>query len=141
MKNVIAITSCLLLLTFITACDDGTVSTTEVLNNCSQLSGTYSGSYNNYSCKGTSSSDTISNFTITNGCTAEIEGIIVSAGGSITNIDPEGNSFNVRVDNPPNSDCGGLSGYCERSPSNSSTYYCSYVWDKGGNGTMNITRH
>ncbi len=141
MKKLIFTMMGITLLALSAGCDDGSVTTKEVTDACSNISGTYSGSYTDNSCNGGHTSDTISNFTITNGCDAEIKGFIVSAKGSITDIDKDGNSFNVRVETPPGSTCGGLTGRCLKKTGTSQTYDCTYNWDKGGSGEITVKKH
>ncbi len=140
MKKIVSIISFFFLLLITSGCDDGSVSSSEVLNNCESISGTYSGSYSDTSCKGTTSSETISSFTIADGCSTKIQGYLLSAKGSITNIDSDGDTFDVRIENPPNSDCGGLSGYCTKTATSPITYKCLYNWDDGGHGTIHISQ-
>ena len=127
----------LLLLT--TGCDDGSITTSEVIDSCSEISGTYSGTYNDNSCHGGQTSGNISNFTVSDGCSAEIQGFILDANGSISNIQGDGASFDVRVETPPGSTCGGLSGTCVKTGDKS--YNCSYLWDQGGNGGITVRKH
>lgn len=128
-------TSCLLAAG---GCSDGNVTTEEVLSACGGIAGTYSGSYSDNSCHGDHTQGSISNFQISDGCTSEIQGFIISANGSITGIDETGNSFDVRAETPPGSTCGGLSGSCTRTGEKS--YHCNYTWDQGGGGSLDVSR-
>lgn len=130
-----------LIFLFVCGCDDGNVTTDEVIGSCNLISGTYSGSYSDNSCNGTSNNGTITNFTITDGCGADVQGFIVSANGSVTNINPEGTSFDVRVNTPPGSNCGGLTGHCNQASPSPATYDCTYNWDNGGNGSIHVVKH
>ncbi|WP_028585694.1 hypothetical protein [Desulfogranum mediterraneum] len=140
MKNLISCAAALACL-FISGCSDGTVTTDEVLGSCNLISGTYSGSYVDTSCRGDHNSGSISSFTISDGCSAQIQGFIIAANGSITNIDAEGKAFDVRAESPPGSTCGGLSGHCTQTSASPVSYDCSYSWDQGGGGSIHVVRH
>ncbi len=137
MKN-LALTVSAIAFLLLNGCSDGNVSTNEVIASCASISGTYSGSYSDTSCNGSRASGTINNFNISDGCSSEIQGFILSANGRVTNIDANGNSFDVRADTPPGSTCGGLTGTCNKTATNA--YHCTYSWDQGGGGTIDVSR-
>ncbi len=137
MKN-LALTVSAIAFLLLNGCSDSNVSTDEVIASCASISGTYSGSYSDTSCNGSRASGTINNFHISDGCSSEIQGFILSANGRITNIDNDGNSFNVRADTPPGSTCGGLTGTCNKTGTNA--YHCTYSWDQGGGGSIDVSR-
>jgi|GEM_PF-3481845 len=129
----------------LSGCGDDTITTGEVTDRCSDLAGTYSGWYDDTSCDGDHSKGSIDNYTITDGCTTEITDFIIAVNGEITNMTYTDatkttvDSFNVQAATPPGSSCGGLTGNCTLSGTNA--YNCSYSWQNGGSGTINVTKH
>lgn len=138
MKN-LALTVSAIALLLLNGCSDSNVTTEDVIQNCDNISGTYSGSYSDTSCTGNHASGTINNFTISDGCSSEIQGFILSANGRVTLLnDNSGDSFSVRADTPPGSTCGGLTGTCNKTGTDA--YHCTYAWDQGGGGSIDVRR-
>ncbi|WP_339135155.1 MAG: hypothetical protein WGN25_17195 [Candidatus Electrothrix sp. GW3-4] len=122
----------------IAGCDDGSGNTSvePLLDNCAQLSGTYNGTYSETACDGAQNSGTIDNFVIDDACALGLEwsGIALASGAKIYNV--TATSFDIVIPTDYTG-CGTITGTCQYTEA---TAYCTYTYEKGGNGVLDLKK-
>ena len=122
----------------VTGCDDGSgnVAVDPLLDNCAQLSGTYNGTYSETACDGAQHNGTIDNFVVDDTCALGLQwsGIVIASGSKIYNVTET--SFDIII-TEDYTGCGTITGTCQYTET---TAHCTYSYEKGGNGVLDLRK-